>query len=165
MKPSNWIDYMADAIGQPPQNLSGFFRWALSGSFRVLTLSGIASILAGVMEVSAVLLLGFMIDAALSSSSYDPLSNQVWLFAAGIIFFLVIRPIIFGISSYMQTVVVTPNIFNLVLSNFFSNDLNQSIASRIDFPVISLMFKLSIFTHKASSFSLKPLHFSHFVSD
>ena len=107
---------MADAIGPPPQNLSGFFRWALSGSFRVLTLSGIASILAGVMEVSAVLLLGFMIDAALSSSSYDPLSNQVWLFAAGIIFFLVIRPIIFGISSYMQTVVVTPNIFNLVLS-------------------------------------------------
>ncbi|MEE2775138.1 MAG: ABC transporter ATP-binding protein [Pseudomonadota bacterium] len=118
---------MADATGPPPQNLSGFFHWALSGSFRVLTLSGIASILAGVMEVSAVLLLGFMIDAALSSSSYDPLSNQVWLFAAGIIFFLVIRPIIFGISSYMQTVVVTPNIFNLVLSRLHRWTLGQSI--------------------------------------
>ena len=33
-------------------------------------------------------------------------------------------------------------------------ELNQSIESKIDFSVISLIFNLSILTHKASSFNL-----------
>ena len=141
MKPSNWINCMAPASGPPPKYLGGFFVWSLRGSFKVLTLAGSISILTGVTEVAAVLLLGLLIDAALMSSPENPLADQIWLFSSGILFFLLVRPIIFGATSYMQTVVVSPNIFNLVLSRlhrwslghsikFFENDFAGRIAQK-----------------------------------
>ena len=87
MTPSNWIDHLAHADGAPPKTLLNFFSWALKGSFPILILSGITSILTGVIEVSAVLMLGMLIDAAIASSPQNPLENQIWLFAAGVGFF------------------------------------------------------------------------------
>ncbi len=141
MKPSKWINCMAPAFGPPPKYLAGFFVWSLRGSFKVLTLAGSISILTGVTEVAAVLLLGLLIDAALMSSPENPLADQIWLFSSGILFFLLVRPIIFGATSYVQTVVVSPNIFNLVLSRlhrwslghsikFFENDFAGRIAQK-----------------------------------
>ena len=127
MTPSNWIDHMAPADGPPPATLRGFFQWSLTGSFQILTLSGVTSILTGVTEVSAVLMLGMLVDAALASSPQNPLGEQVWLFAAGVVFFLVLRPIFFGVFSFMQTNVVTPNVFNLVLSRLHRWTLGQSV--------------------------------------
>ena len=141
MKPSNWINSMTPACGPPPRYVASFFVWSLRGSFKVLTLAGSISILTGVTEVAAVLLLGLLIDAALMSSPENPLADQIWLFSSGILFFLLVRPIIFGATSYMQTVVVSPNIFNLVLSRlhrwslghsikFFENDFAGRIAQK-----------------------------------
>ena len=127
MTPSNWIDHMAPTDGPPPTTLTGFFHWSLTGSFQILTLTGIISILTGVIEVSAVLILGMLIDAALAASPQNPLGAQVRLFAAGVLFFLVLRPIIFGVFSFMQTIVVTPNVFNLVLSRLHHWTLGQSV--------------------------------------
>ena len=127
MTPSNWIDHMAPADGPPPATLRGFFQWSLTGSFQILTLSGVTSILTGVTEVSAVFMLGMLVDAALASSPQNPLGDQVWLFAAGVVFFLVLRPIFFGVFSFMQTNVVTPNVFNLVLSRLHRWTLGQSV--------------------------------------
>jgi ATP-binding cassette subfamily B protein len=127
MTPSNWIDHMAPADGPPPATLRGFFQWSLTGSFQILTLSGVTSILTGVTEVSAVLMLGMLVDAALASTPQNPLGDQIWLFAAGVVFFLVLRPIFFGVFSFMQTNVVTPNVFNLVLSRLHRWTLGQSV--------------------------------------
>ncbi|MDS9950574.1 MAG: ABC transporter ATP-binding protein [Planktomarina sp.] len=127
MKPSNWIDHMAPADGPPPATLRGFFYWSLRGSFKVLALSGFTSILTGITEVSAVLMLGMLVDAALASSSQSPLGDHLWLFGAGVLFFLVLRPIFFGIFSFMQTNVVTPNVSNLVLSRLHRWTLGQSV--------------------------------------
>ena len=127
MTPSNWINHMAPADGPPATTLRGFFYWCLSGSFKVLALSGFTSILTGITEVSAVMMLGMLVDAALASSSQSPLGDQVWLFGAGVVFFLVLRPIFFGIFSFMQTNVVTPNVSNLVLSRLHRWTLGQSV--------------------------------------
>ena len=127
MTPSNWIDHMAPADGPPPTTLRGFLHWSLTGSFQILILSGVTSILTGVLEVCAVLMLGMLIDSALASSAQNPLGDQVWLFASGVVFFLVLRPIIFGIFSFMQTNVVSPNVFNLVLSRLHRWTLGQSV--------------------------------------
>ena len=127
MKPSNWIDHMAPADGPPPATLRGFFYWSLRGSFKVLALSGFTSILTGITEVSAVLMLGMLVDAALASSIQSPLGDHLWLFGAGVLFFLVLRPIFFGIFSFMQTNVVTPNVSNLVLSRLHRWTLGQSV--------------------------------------
>ena len=83
MTPSNWINYLAPASGPPPSTVMAFFRWALAGSMPALWLSGVASVLAGVVEVSAVLMLGVLVDAALATSPQNPMSNQVWLVGGG----------------------------------------------------------------------------------
>ena len=127
MTPSNWINYLAPASGPPPSTVMAFFRWALAGSMPALWLSGIASVLAGVVEVSAVLMLGVLVDAALATSPQNPMSNQVWLLVAGVAFFLLARPVIFGVFSFVQSVVVTPNVFNLVLSRLHRWTLGQSV--------------------------------------
>ena len=127
MTPSNWIDHMAPSNGPPPKALGKFFRWGLQGSFKVLSISALTSILTGVVEVSAVLMLGLCIDAAIASSPEKPLGDEISLFAVGLLFFLVLRPLIFGAFSYMQTVVVTPNVFNLVLSRLHRWTLGHSI--------------------------------------
>ena len=127
MKPANWINHKQKADGPPPSSTLNFFHWALKGSFPVLFLSGFISILTGLIEVSAVVLLGLLIDGALASSADNPISGQLLLLASGLLFFLVIRPIIFGAFSYTQTVVVSPNIFNLILSRLHRWTLGQSV--------------------------------------
>ena len=141
MKPWNWINHNIPATGSPPDTVGSFLIWSLTGCFPLLTLSGFIAILTGIFEVSAVLILGALIDTALNSSPENPLGDEIWLFTAGLIFFLVLRPIIFGGFSFMQTVMVSPNVFNLVLSRihrwtlghsieFFDNDFAGRIAQK-----------------------------------
>ena len=127
MNPANWINHKEKAKGRPPSSVLSFFYWALRGSFPVLILSGLVSIITGLIEVSAVVLLGLLIDAALASSVDNPISNQVLLLALGLSFFLIIRPLVFGAFSYTQTVIVSPNIFNLILSRLHRCTLGQSL--------------------------------------
>ena len=127
MNPANWINHKEKANGRPPASVLSFFYWALRGSFPVLILSGLVSIITGLIEVSAVVLLGLLIDAALASSVDNPISNQVLLLALGLSFFLIIRPLVFGAFSYTQTVIVSPNIFNLILSRLHRWTLGQSV--------------------------------------
>ena len=141
MKPWNWIEHNIPASGPPPNTVGSFLLWSLSGCYPLLLLSALIAIVTGIFEVSAVLILGALIDTALNSSPEDPLRSEIWLFMAGFIFFLVLRPIIFGSFSFMQTVMVSPNIFNLVLSRihrwslghsieFFDNDFAGRIAQK-----------------------------------
>ena len=127
MNPSNWINHKQVAQESPPTSTLNFFYWALKGSFPVLFFCSLISILTGLIEVSAVIILGLLIDAALASSNENPISSQVFLLALGLLFFLVIRPIVFGVFSYTQTVVVSPNIFNLILSRLHKWTLGQSV--------------------------------------
>ena len=127
MNPSNWINHKQVAKESPPTSTLNFFYWALKGSFPVLFFCSLISILTGLIEVSAVIILGLLIDAALASSNENPISSQVFLLALGLLFFLVIRPIVFGVFSYTQTVVVSPNIFNLILSRLHRWTLGQSV--------------------------------------
>ena len=127
MNPSNWINHKQVAQESPPTSTLSFFHWALKGSFPVLFFCSLISILTGLIEVSAVIILGLLIDAALASSNENPISSQVFLLALGLLFFLVIRPIVFGVFSYTQTVVVSPNIFNLILSRLHRWTLGQSV--------------------------------------
>ncbi len=127
MSPSTWINPSAKANGPPPKYLSGFLIWSLSGSFKVLSLSGLVSILTGIMDVSAALILGLMIDSALASSGDNLFEGNFMLYAGSIAFFLVLRPSLFAASSYMQSIVVTPNVSNLVLSRIHRWTLDQSV--------------------------------------
>ncbi len=141
MKSSEWINRLSEVNNPPPTYLYSFIGWALNGSFSVLLITGAASILTGAIEVLSAVFLGLLIDAALASSIESPLYQQLWLPIVGVIFFLVLRPLAIGFSSYMQSVVVAPNVFHLTLSRlhrwtlgqstrFFENDFAGRIAQK-----------------------------------
>ncbi len=141
MKVAGLIDAFRPAEGPPPGALWPFIRWALGGSWPVLGLAAVVSALAGVLEVLSALVLGRVIDTALASDPTRFFADN-WLLLIGFAaFFLLLRPLAFGLSSVANTVVVTPNVGPMVLARlnrwtmgqpvtFFDNDLAGRIAQK-----------------------------------
>ncbi|PLL14569.1 multidrug ABC transporter ATP-binding protein [Tabrizicola sp. TH137] len=137
----NAIDAFRPADGPPPERLGAFFRWSLKGSWPALVVAGILSSLAGVTEVVSALILGWVIDAALVSGPDRFFVDHGLLIATFLIFYMVLRPLAFGISSASNSIVVGPNVLPLVLSRlhrwtlgqavtFFDNDFAGRIATK-----------------------------------
>ncbi|WP_342077466.1 ABC transporter ATP-binding protein [Yoonia sp. SS1-5] len=127
MKPERWIDPFERADGPPPDTLTAFLGWCLGGSFKVVSLAGIVSGLAGTLEVLTALMLGWVIDAALASSPDAYFSDNVILLAGVTAFFVILRPIILGVSGVLQSVVVGPALSNLILSRLHRHTLGQAV--------------------------------------
>ena len=137
----NAIDAFRPADAPPPERLGKFFLWSLSGSWPALTVAGILSSLAGVTEVVSALILGWVIDAALASGPTNFLSDHWQLIAVFVLFYMVLRPLAFGLSAASNSIVVGPNVLPLVLSRlhrwtlgqavtFFDNDFAGRIATK-----------------------------------
>ncbi|MBE0413114.1 ABC transporter ATP-binding protein [Yoonia sp.] len=124
---ARWIDPFAPAKGPPPQTLLAFLRWALRGSLGMVTLGGVISALAGTLEVLTALMLGWVIDAALASSTDAYFSDNVFLLIAVAAFFIILRPLVLGVSGIMQAVVVGPSLSNLILSRLHRHSLGQAV--------------------------------------
>ncbi|WP_299906524.1 ABC transporter ATP-binding protein [uncultured Paracoccus sp.] len=123
----NMVDAFRPAEGPPPRTLLAFFRWCLSGAWGGLTLAGIASALAGICDVLTAILLGMAVDAVATGNPADPWSEQAALIALFLGFFLLIRPVIFGLSTASSSVIVGPNILPLVLSRLHRWTMGQSV--------------------------------------
>ncbi len=136
------IDPFAAAEGPPPHSLWPFMRWALRGSWPALGLATFISALAGLMEAATALIMGLVIDstAARSPEAYFTGETLVVL-AASVAFFMVLRPLAFGLSSAANSILVAPNVNPLVLSRlnrwtlgqavqFFDNDFAGRIAQK-----------------------------------
>ena len=123
----DWINAFEPAEGPPPRTLGAFFRWALAGSFPMLGLAAFASAAAGSLEVMSALLLGLVIDTALEVG-VDGFFAATWpLLLAVAAFFVVLRPLLFGISSATNAIIVGPNVNPLVLSRLHRWTLGQAI--------------------------------------
>lgn len=140
-KMGTWIDAFRPADGPPPQTLAAFFRWCLSGSWPMLWLAVVFSSLAGVTEVVSAIIMGWVIDAAVEAGPEGFFSDHAWLLLACLGFYLVLRPLAFGVSSASNSVVIGPNVLPLVLSRlhrwtlgqavtFFDNDFAGRIAQK-----------------------------------
>ncbi|EBA14163.1 ABC transporter ATP-binding protein [Roseobacter sp. CCS2] len=127
MTPERWIDPFEPAQGPPPQTLMAFLRWCLKGSTKVTLGAGLVSSIAGTLEVATALMLGWVIDAALNSSGEGYFTENVLLLLGVTAFFIVLRPIILGVSGVMQAVVVGPSLSNLILSRLHRHALGQSV--------------------------------------
>ncbi|HMO06803.1 MAG TPA: ABC transporter ATP-binding protein [Paracoccaceae bacterium] len=135
------IDAFAAAEGPPPQQLWPFLRWCLRGSWPMLWLAGIVSGIAGATEVVSALILGWVIDAALASGPAGFFAEHAALLVAFVVFYLILRPMAFGVSSATNSIIVGPNVLPLVLSRlhrwtlgqavtFFDNDFAGRIAQK-----------------------------------
>ncbi|WP_423207805.1 ABC transporter ATP-binding protein [Paracoccus yeei] len=135
------IDAFRPAEGPPPRSLLAFFRWCLSGAWSGLTIAAIASALSGIADIVSAVMLGWVIDAVVTTTPDRLLADKGALIAGFVLFFLVIRPAIFGFSTASSSVIIGPNLFPLVLSRlhrwtmghsvtFFDNDFAGRIAQK-----------------------------------
>lgn len=103
-------------------------RWCLSGSWSVLWLAAFLSALAGAMEAGTAYILGKVIDATISAGPDAFFDGQnIVLILGGIGFFLIVRPVLFGLSSASNAIMVQPNINPLVLSRLHRWTLGQTV--------------------------------------
>ena len=123
----NLIDAFQPAGGDPPRTLGAFFRWALAGSFPVLLLAGLISAAAGTLEVMSAILLGYVIDTAVGTDPATFFTANWGLVLLVLGFFVVARPLFFGLSSMANSVVVLPNLNPLVLTRLHRWTLGQAV--------------------------------------
>ena len=127
MTPSTWIKPFQPADGPPPGTLMAFMRWALSGSFTVIFFGSLVSIVSGLIEVASALILGWIIDAALQGTPAAFFGDNVGLILGVVVFFLVFRPLWLGLSGMMQSVVLAPQVYALILSRLNKHTLGQGV--------------------------------------
>lgn len=121
------IDAFRAADGPPPRDLGAFMVWGLKGAFPTLTAAAAVSATAGTLEVLTALILGHVIDTALASTP-DTFFSVNWALVVGVAaFFLVARPVVFGLSSIANAVVILPNLNPLVLTRLHRWTLGQSV--------------------------------------
>ncbi|MGV6810898.1 MAG: ABC transporter ATP-binding protein [Brevirhabdus sp.] len=141
MKLANWIDPFARADGPPPRRLLPFLHWCLRGAFPAILAAAGLSAMTGVFEVVTAQMLGLVIDGALTGGADFVSRDWLLLLAVGG-FFLLLRPVLWGLSAMMQSVVVGPSLMPLVLSRlnryalghsvgFFDDDFAGRIAQKL----------------------------------
>ena len=106
----NQLDPFAAAKGPPPQQLWPFFRWCISGTTHWILIAGFLSSLVGVIEVYTAIILGSVIDGALDSGVDSLWTENTVLFMGALAFFLLLRPITFGLSSAVTSILVVTNL-------------------------------------------------------
>ncbi|MEM9248505.1 MAG: ABC transporter ATP-binding protein [Pseudomonadota bacterium] len=139
--PASLIEPFARADGPPPDRLVPFFLWALRGSMPMLWVAGLLSAIVGTLEVLSAFVLGRIIDTALDSGPETFFAENLGLILFAAAFFVLIRPVTFGISAAANGITVQPNVTPLVLSRlhrwtmgqavtFFDNDFAGRIAQK-----------------------------------
>lgn len=125
----------------PPATTWKFFRWALEGAWPGILWAAFWSACAGSLEAISATILGDVIDAANTANPATVLTDHFWLFVIFVGFYLVARPLIFGINTHATSIIVEPNLFPLILSRmhrwtmgqavtFFDNDFAGRIAQK-----------------------------------
>jgi ATP-binding cassette, subfamily B, bacterial len=141
LRMGDWIDAFRPAKSAPPQTLGAFFNWSLQGSWPQLWLAAFLSSLAGVTEVVSALVLGWVIDAAVTGNQATFFADNLQLLLWSMAFYLLIRPASYAISSASVQITLGPNLLPLVLSRlhrwtlgqaltFFDNDFAGRIAQK-----------------------------------
>jgi ATP-binding cassette, subfamily B, bacterial len=141
MRLGGLIDAFLPADGPPPQTLGKFMHWSLRGSWPMLWVAGVISGIAGSTEVVSALILGWVIDATISAGPDRFFAEAGGLLAIFLLFYLVLRPLAFGVSAASNSIIVGPNVMPLVLSrlhrwtlgqpvSFFDNDFAGRIAQK-----------------------------------
>lgn len=129
------------AASTPPQTTWAFFRWAVEGAWPAILWATFWSAAAGSLEAVSATILGHVIDAANTATPATVFQDHFWLFALFLGFYLIVRPLVFGINTSATSITLEPNLFPLILSRmhrwtigqavtFFDNDFAGRIAQK-----------------------------------
>ncbi len=136
------IPPFAEAETPPPRSLWKFLGWAVRGAWPGILWAGFWSAVAGSLEAVSATILGLVVDAAATSTSPATALADHWHLVVFFIgFYLVVRPLVFGLNTAAASVRIEPNLFPLILSRvhrwtlgqavtFFDNDFAGRIAQK-----------------------------------
>ncbi len=129
MKLANLIDPFIAADTPPPRRLGAFIRWCLRGAWPMLFAAALFSGLAGAMEAGTAWMLGLVVDTATAAGPDELFSGgNLVRIAVAVAFFMLVRPVLFGLSSLTNNYIVMPNVTPLVLSKLNRWTLGQSVS-------------------------------------
>ena len=135
------IRHFAPAEGPPPATTWAFFRWAVRGAWWGIGWATFWSVLVGSLEAISATLLGKILDGVAASTTTRLFADLAPLFIAFAVYYLIIRPVIFGMNTAAASIRLEPNLFPLILSRmhrwtmgqaitFFDNDFAGRIAQK-----------------------------------
>ncbi len=128
MRLANLIDPFVPTDTPPPQRLGAFIGWCLRGAWPMLFTAALFSGLAGAMEAGTAWMLGLVVDTATAGGPDDLFSGPNLIrIAVAVAFFMLLRPVLFGLSSLTNNYIVMPNVTPLVLSKLNRWTLGQSV--------------------------------------
>jgi len=93
----------------------------------VLFFAACLSAAAGTLEVVTAFILGAIIDTAVDSGPTGFFTQNTWLLVQGVLFFILLRPVLFGLSASANAIVIGPNVNPLVLSRLNRWTLGQNV--------------------------------------
>ena len=135
------IPPFAVAEGGPPAKTWAFFRWALRGAWWGIAWASFWSVLVGSLEAISATLLGRIVDGVAATDPTRIATDLAPLFAIFALYYLIVRPVIFGMNTAAASIRLEPNLFPLILSRmhrwtmgqavtFFDNDFAGRIAQK-----------------------------------
>ena len=156
------IPPFAPATTAPPTSVPAFFRWALRGAWAGIIWASFWSVLVGSLEAVTATFLGQIIDAIATANRATVFMDHAGLLLGFVVYYMVIRPALFGMNTAASSVRLEPNLFPLILSRlhrytigqavtFFDNDFAGRIAqkqmqtARASTDVVSSMIETAAF--------------------
>ncbi len=135
------IPAFARADTAPPPRVWAFFGWALQGAWAGIIWASFWSVLVGSLEAISATLLGRIIDGVAATNPAHIVADLGPLFAVFAVYYLLVRPVIFGMNTAAASIRLEPNLFPLILSRlhrwtigqavtFFDNDFAGRIAQK-----------------------------------
>jgi ATP-binding cassette subfamily B protein len=135
------IPPFAPAIAPPPTRTFSFFIWALRGAWWGIAWATFWSVMVGSLEAVTATFLGIMVDTLMAANPATVFTDHAWLLGLFAFYYLVLRPILFGMNTAASSVRLEPNLFPLILSRlhrytmgqavtFFDNDFAGRIAQK-----------------------------------
>ncbi|WP_292292151.1 ABC transporter ATP-binding protein [Marivita sp.] len=115
------------AEGPPPQAMLPFIRWALRGSERAILIAFAITFVTGISELVAARFTGWVVDQT-SLAEMGAFWESFWpVIVVGVLFFLVIRPLIFVMDAGVTGILLGPNLYPMVLARLNQHTLGHSM--------------------------------------
>ena len=115
------------ASGPPPNSFLPFILWSVKGAKKTILIATLASFSVGIAEAFGAIIIGWVIDTAITNDPSTFVENNFRTLIAISIFFVIIRPILMTISAAINGIAMVPNLFPLTFIRLHRHTLGQSI--------------------------------------
>ena len=124
---SKMINPFEKALGPPPNSFLAFILWSVKGAKKTILLATFASFSVGIAEAFGAIIIGWVIDTAITSDPSTFIKNNFTTLIAISIFFVIVRPILMTISAAINGIAMVPNLFPLTFIRLHRHTLGQSV--------------------------------------